>query len=167
MTLRLSIPMLRERLALYEAGLAESGLDAEAQQALRRKAAIWRHVYVADSAAQAEDELSAALLHGRHHMNEARDAFNPADFQIDDRFLNDWTNSKSRDEDALKFTLANTLYGTPAQIRDKVAELKDIGVEHLLCQMSFGYIGHERIQKSMRLFAEQVMPVMRQSQAAE
>ena len=119
-----------------------------------------------ESAAQAEDEFSAALLHGRDHMNQARDAFNPSDFQIDEKFLNDWTNSKSRDEDALKFTLANTLYGTPAEIREKVAELRGIGVEHLLCQMSFGYLGHERIKRSMRLFAEQVMPSFAKGRAA-
>jgi alkanesulfonate monooxygenase SsuD/methylene tetrahydromethanopterin reductase-like flavin-dependent oxidoreductase (luciferase family) len=167
MTLRLPIAVLRDRLALYEAGLAESGLNTAAQRALRRKAAVWRHVYVAESAAQAEDELAAALLHGRHHMNEARETFNPDDFSIDEKFLNDWTNAKSPDEDALKFSFASSLHGTPAQVREKIAELQGIGVEHLLCQMSFGYLGHERIKKSMHLFAEQVMPAMQQSKAAE
>ncbi|HUS98210.1 MAG TPA: LLM class flavin-dependent oxidoreductase [Hyphomicrobiaceae bacterium] len=158
MTLRLPVPVLKERLALYECGLATTTLDKATQKELRRKAAVWRHVYVAESAAQAEDELSKALLEGRHHMNSARQAFNPPDFRIDKKFLNDWTNSNSSDADALKFTLASTVCGTPAQVHQQLVELKDIGVEHLLCQMSFGYLGHDRIQRSMHLFAEQVMP---------
>jgi alkanesulfonate monooxygenase SsuD/methylene tetrahydromethanopterin reductase-like flavin-dependent oxidoreductase (luciferase family) len=165
MTLRLPVPVLRERLALYEAGLATTGLDRAAQKSLRRKAAVWRHVYVAESAAQAEDELSRALLEGRHHMNEARETFNPPDFSMDEKFLNDWTNPKSPDAAALKYTLASTVYGTPAQVREQLTELRDIGVAHLLCQMSFGYLGHERIQKSMRLFAEEVMPSLRDDAA--
>src|SRR5262245_61210871 len=68
-----------ERLALYEAGLAESGLDAALTQRRRGEAALWRFVHVAESQARAEDELTAALLHTRHHMVHARTAFNPPD----------------------------------------------------------------------------------------
>ena len=32
---------------------------------------------------------------------------------------------------------------------------------HVLCQMSFGYVGHERIVDSMKRFGEQVMPAFR------
>jgi hypothetical protein len=31
----------------------------------------------------------------------------------------------------------------------------------VLCQMSFGYLGHERIVDSMKRFGEQVMPAFR------
>jgi len=34
-------------------------------------------------------------------------------------------------------------------------------VHHVLCQMSFGYLGHERIVASMRRFGEQVLPDFR------
>ncbi|MGH7374983.1 MAG: hypothetical protein ACREJY_12225 [Candidatus Rokuibacteriota bacterium] len=34
-------------------------------------------------------------------------------------------------------------------------------VHHLLCQMSFGYLGHERILASMRRFGAHVLPAFR------
>src|SRR3989475_7326212 len=59
---RIPIARVPERLALYDAGLAESGLDGAAQQQLREKAAVWRFVHLAESQSRAEDELAAALL---------------------------------------------------------------------------------------------------------
>jgi len=50
---RLPLARVPERLALYEAGLADGGLDAAAQGRLREQAALWRFVYVAESQAQA------------------------------------------------------------------------------------------------------------------
>jgi alkanesulfonate monooxygenase SsuD/methylene tetrahydromethanopterin reductase-like flavin-dependent oxidoreductase (luciferase family) len=162
MTVRLGLGVLKERLALYEAGLAESGLDAPAQKRLRRDAAVWRHIYVADSRAEAEDHLSAALLHTRQHMNHARDTFNPSDFRFDEQFLNPWTNSKVADEAGVKFALENgAIYGTPADVAERIAEIRDAGVHHLLAQMSFGYLAHDQIMASMRRFGEGVIPRFR------
>src|SRR5438034_7552011 len=56
MMARIPLARVPERLALYEAGLAESGLDDAARQRLREQAALWRFVHVAESQAQAEDE---------------------------------------------------------------------------------------------------------------
>ena len=61
MTARIPVARVPERLALYDAGLAESGLDAATQQQLREQAAVWRWVHVAESQAQAEDELAARV----------------------------------------------------------------------------------------------------------
>src|SRR2546425_9469026 len=54
LTARVPLARVPERLTLYEAGLAESGLDTGAQRRLREQAALWRFVYVAESQAQAE-----------------------------------------------------------------------------------------------------------------
>jgi hypothetical protein len=43
-------------------------------------------------------------------------------------------------------------------VAEQVAELRQAGVGHLLCQMSFGYLDHERIKASMRRFGETVIP---------
>src|SRR5712664_3578574 len=61
------IPLARvpERLALYDAGLAESGLEVATRERLRAQAAVWRFVHVAESQRQAEEELAAALLQTR------------------------------------------------------------------------------------------------------
>jgi alkanesulfonate monooxygenase SsuD/methylene tetrahydromethanopterin reductase-like flavin-dependent oxidoreductase (luciferase family) len=159
MTLRLSIPQLRERLGLYEQGLYESGLPQDRQKKLRHDAAVWRHVYVAESDAQAEDELSAALLAGRHHMNHARSTFNPEDFEVDPKLLNPWSDSKVPDDEALKFFLSGSaLFGTPERVRGQLEELRDAGVHHILSQMSFGYMSHDNILRSMEHFGDKVIP---------
>jgi len=37
-----------------------------------------------------------------------------------------------------------------------VAELRDAGVHHVLCQISYGYMPHQTIVESMRRFGEEV-----------
>ena len=161
MTVRLTVAQLKERLALYEAGLAESGLDAETCGRRRKQAAVWRHVYVAGSRAEAEDNLGAALAHTRRHMNHARDAFNPPDFAIDPAMLNPWTDSTFTDEEGVRFALATgAIYGTVAQVAGEMSALRDAGIDHVLCQMSFGYLAHDKIMASMSSFGDHVIPAL-------
>src|SRR5262245_52505899 len=99
MMARIPLARVPERLALYDTGLAESGLDAEAQRSLRERAALWRFVHVAESQAQAEDELASALRQTRHHMIHARAAHNPTDFHVDASRVNPWNDPLVSDED--------------------------------------------------------------------
>jgi hypothetical protein len=39
--------------------------------------------------------------------------------------------------------------------------MRAAGVHHVLCQMSFGYLAHDRILASMRRFGEHVLPAFR------
>ena len=158
------IPLARapERLTLYETGLGESGLDAATQRRLREQAAVWRFVHVADSQAQAEDELTAALLQTRAHMVHARTAHNPADFVVAASRVNPWNDPRVSDADGVRYSLeTSTLYGTASRVADQVAEMRDAGVHHVLCQMSYGYLPHDRIMESMRRFGESVIPRFR------
>ena len=77
MTSRIPLGALRDRFTLYEDGLIAGGHSQETRERLLRDVAVWRHVYLAQSQAQAEDELSAALLQTRRHMLHARAAHNP------------------------------------------------------------------------------------------
>jgi len=82
---------------------------------LLAQSALWRNVYVAESNAQAEDELSALLLQTRAHMMHVRAAYNPADFTIDPAMLNPWADPVVGGDEAVKFVLATgSLYGSPA-----------------------------------------------------
>jgi len=56
-----------------------------------QQAALWRNVYVAETDAQAEDEVSMLLLKTRAHMMHVRHEYNPADFVIEPVMLNPWT----------------------------------------------------------------------------
>ena len=162
MTARIPIARVPERLALYEAGLAESGLDGPAQQRLRERAAVWRFAHVAESQAQAEDELAAALLETRRHMVHARTTYNPADFHVEASRVNPWNDPNISHEDGVRYSLETAaLCGTEARVADQIAELRDAGAHHVLCQLSCGYLPHATIMESMRRFGEKVMPRFR------
>ena len=159
LTARLPVDKIAERWALYEQGLDEGGHSPAARQKLLAQSALWRNVYVAESDAQAEDELSEFLRQTRHHMMHVRETLNPSDFAPDPVTLNAWTDSGVGDETAVPFVLeTGSIYGSPKTVREKVAELRDAGVQHLLCQTAFGDMSQEHTLRSMRLFGEEVMP---------
>jgi alkanesulfonate monooxygenase SsuD/methylene tetrahydromethanopterin reductase-like flavin-dependent oxidoreductase (luciferase family) len=159
---RIPLASVPERLALYEAGLAESGLDGPSQRRLREQAALWRFVHVAESEAQAEDELAAALRGTRRHMVHARATHNPPDFVVPDSRVNPWNDPHVSDDDGVRYALrAASLYGTARRVAEQVAELRGAGVHHLLCQLSTGYLSHPRILDSMRRFGDDVIPRFR------
>lgn len=159
LTARLPVERIRERWATYAAGIEEGGHDAATRDRLLATSALWRNVYVAESDAQAEDELAALLGETRAHMMHVREAYNPADFTPDPATLNAWTDPAVPDSEAIPFALrTGSLYGSPRRVREQVAELRDVGVRHLLCQTAFGAMDHQQTIASMRRFGEQVMP---------
>jgi len=159
---RLPLARVPERLALYEAGLAESGLDDVARRRLRAQAALWRFVHVAESQARAEDELAAALRGTRHHMVHARATHNPPGFTVDVSRVNPWNDPRVTDEDGVRHALAEmALYGTERRVAEQIAELRDAGVHHVLCQMATGDLPHARVLDSMGRFGDEVIPRFR------
>jgi alkanesulfonate monooxygenase SsuD/methylene tetrahydromethanopterin reductase-like flavin-dependent oxidoreductase (luciferase family) len=162
LTARLPVARIRERWAMYEAGLEAGGHDRATREQLLAQSALWRNVYVAESDAQAEDELAALLRRTRDHMMHVRAAYNPPGFAIDPAVLNPWADPATGDDEAVRYVLdTGSLFGSPARVREQVAELRDAGVRHLLCQTGFGDMSHERNLASMRRFGEQVMPAFR------
>ena len=117
---------------------------------------------MAESHAEAEDRLAETLAHTRRHMLGARAAHNPEDYRVDPAVVNAFNDPTVPEDEAVRQSLTTgALYGTARQVAERVAELRDAGVQHILCQMSFGYLGHERIVESMRHFGGQVMPAFR------
>jgi hypothetical protein len=53
------------------------------------------------------------------------------------------------------------LCGTARRVTEQLRELEAVGVGHVLCQMSFGYLGHAQITDSMRRFGAEVIPAFR------
>ena len=51
--------------------------------------------------------------------------------------------------------------GSPESIADEIATLKESGVEEVICWFKWGNIDHELAEKSMRLFADYVIPRFR------
>ena len=167
LTARLPVDKIKDRWALYVAGLNEGGHEWETRNRLLEQSALWRNVYVAETDAQAEDELSELLLHTREHMMHVREAYNPGDFEIDPVMLNNWTDPAVPDSTAIPFVLeTGSLYGSVKTVTEQVAELRDVGVRHLLCQTGFGDMSHDQNLASMRRFGEEVMPAFTQIDVA-
>jgi alkanesulfonate monooxygenase SsuD/methylene tetrahydromethanopterin reductase-like flavin-dependent oxidoreductase (luciferase family) len=163
LTARLPVARLKERWAMYAAGIDAGGHDAAKKARLLEQSGLWRNVYVADSQAQAEDELSKLLWDARDHLIHMRQEFNPPDFRIDPSALNAWNDPTVSTDVAVKEALTlGSLYGTPARVREQVAEIRDAGIRHLLCQTAFGAMEHEQNLASLRRFGEQVMPAFRE-----
>lgn len=161
LTSRLAVERLPGLLARYADGLAEGGVPAPVRERRLREVALWRHVHVADSQAQAEDELAATLRHTRAHMLHVREAYNPPDFRVDPAMLNPFNDPRVGAEEAVQWSLrTGALCGTPKRVAEQLDELRQAGIHHVLCQMSFGYLPHERIMASMRRFGESVIPAM-------
>jgi alkanesulfonate monooxygenase SsuD/methylene tetrahydromethanopterin reductase-like flavin-dependent oxidoreductase (luciferase family) len=95
-------------------------------------------------------------------MIHARATHNPPDFHVDDSRVNPWNDPHVSDEDGVRYCLGTaSLYGTPRQVAEQVAGVRDAGVHHILCQMSCGFLPHATIMESMRRFGEDVMPQFR------
>lgn len=61
-------------------------------------------------------------------------------------------------EDWLEHVL---LFDEPAGCIEKIARLRDAGVERLLLWMGPGGVSHDLLVRSMRLFADEVLPRFR------
>jgi alkanesulfonate monooxygenase SsuD/methylene tetrahydromethanopterin reductase-like flavin-dependent oxidoreductase (luciferase family) len=159
LTARLPVERIKERWALYAQGLDEGGHSDETKAQLLRRSALWRNVYVAKSDGQAKEELTALLLGTREHMMHVRDTLNPADFEIQPAVLNDWTDPAVDHATAIEFVLrTGSIFGSSATVRKQVAELREAGVFHLLCQTGFGAMTYDQNLASMERFAHEVMP---------
>ena len=159
LTSRLPVSSIASRWKLYKEGLNEGGHDKNVQQQLLEKNALWRNVYVSGSDNQAEDELNEMLIKTRQHMMEVREELNPEDFVINPEMLNDWTDPKVSHQQGVAMAIeTGSIFGSPKKVKEQVAELRDAGVNHLLCQTGFGAMNNDSNLMSMRLFGNEVMP---------
>src|SRR5439155_1026353 len=70
--------------------LEAGGHDAATRRRLLGEASVWRFLHVADSEAEAEDDVQEATLRYREHMHHVRDAYNPPDFRVNAAAINPW-----------------------------------------------------------------------------
>jgi len=140
-------PLVREIFTRYRAEWAARGLGDATLPCL----GTTRHVVIA----QREDDALAAARRGyaawyasfMHLFNKhgARPRF--AVFEEDfERML----------------AAGVVLAGTPGQVRDRMRSLEeDTGCNYLLCRFAFGTLQFEESMRSLQLFADEVMPALR------
>ena len=161
LTARLPVARIKERWATYAAGIDAGGHDAKTKARLLAQSALWRNVYVAESTPRPRTSSRPSRRDTHPHDACARGLQSvrlPARAGNAERL----DRSQGPRSEAIPFVLeTGSLYGSPARVREQVAELRDVGVQHLLCQTGFGAMSHEQNMASMRRFGEQVMPAFK------
>lgn len=159
LTARLPVESIAGRWALYREGMEEGGVAPERQAALLKQSGVWRNVYVAESDAQAEDELTEWLAAARTHMMHVRHELNPPDFKIDPAMLNAWSDPAVSNDDAIRNVLkTGSIFGSPATVRGEVERLRDAGVGHVVCQTAFGDMGYDQAAAVLTRLGREVAP---------
>ncbi|HXH82910.1 MAG TPA: LLM class flavin-dependent oxidoreductase [Candidatus Tectomicrobia bacterium] len=146
---------------LYVDTLRKAGRsDAEAAALLGRWG-VSRQIYVADTDARALEEArpyeewyqeSFRRFVLPERIEDAHPTLQPAFRAMAERLAGvSW-------EGLVRETLA---FGSPDTVARHIARMREIGVGQVLCWMNFGGLPHEKVRRSMELFAREVMPRFR------
>ena len=154
------LPALKRLRALYADALANANHPSATIDDLLANWVVTKHVYVADTDAQARRE---AEPHERWYLDSfarslradglpglSPDVLRQAQTMAERIGNRRW-------EELIEDSL---LIGSPATVRDKVAELEAAGVGELVSWMNFGGLPVKQVRRSMQLFAEEVMPAL-------
>lgn len=155
------LPQTLKNRDAYVEGLRTNNVSQAQIQALLDRWVVTKHVYVAPTDAEAQSDahqpemwyrdafirsLSAEGLNGLHPS-----VYEGANAMINRLRSQTW-------EDLLESAL---FIGSPETVANKISELESAGVGELACWMNFGGLPVEKVRRSMRLFAEEVMPRFR------
>jgi alkanesulfonate monooxygenase SsuD/methylene tetrahydromethanopterin reductase-like flavin-dependent oxidoreductase (luciferase family) len=154
------LPALKRLHALYSDALVKASHPSATIADLLANWVVTKHVYVADTDAQARREAEpherwyldsfARSLRADGLIGLSADVRQQAQ-QMATRIAN------RRWEELIEDSL---LIGSPATVRAKAAELEAAGVGELVCWMNFGGLPVKKVRRSMQLFADEVMPAL-------
>ena len=144
-----TVDTLRHRLELYrntmdEAGFSESKIEDALDQTW-----VQRGLVVTDSDQEAQDIAGPALERYRKHLLDARINYNLTEIPAVD---------PNQPRPAGEVVEQAFLAGTPRRVAEQVAELKDIGARNVMLNVNVGQIEPQHVERTIRLFGEQVMP---------
>ena len=73
--------------------------------------------------------------------------------------LEDWRNTRTETPPNYDYLHEHrAIIGTPEQCVAKINDLQQQGIEYFGCNFSFGGMEHSKLLRSMKLFADEVMP---------
>ncbi len=144
-----TLDTLRSRLERYQATMLDAGFTEADTEATLDQCWASRDLFVADSYDEAEDIAAAGFERERTHFRQARELYNPGGFPPPD---------PNRPLPAGEVLEHSFIMGTPSQVAEQVAAMRDVGVRNLMLKLNVGEMDTHKVQKSMRLFGEKVMP---------
>jgi alkanesulfonate monooxygenase SsuD/methylene tetrahydromethanopterin reductase-like flavin-dependent oxidoreductase (luciferase family) len=113
---------------------------------------VLKLVYIAESEDQALEELRPSL---RRYLIQSAKA-NSSDYILEHQ----------ADEQAEQFIERAMIVGTPKQVVDRIESYGAAGVSNMMIWTAFGSMPNEQTVRTLRLFAEQVMPQVQRAPAA-
>ncbi|MBV1797897.1 LLM class flavin-dependent oxidoreductase [Siccirubricoccus sp. G192] len=152
-----SLEATRARLAAYRATLAESGFDAAHVADCMANSWVWRNVVVAETDAEAArigipafeamQEHRRALrerIYAEQGIRMVQEVAPPARVQVDHALI----------------------YGSPATVAAKMAEIDETGVGGVICSFRLGPMPAAAARDSIRLFMTHVAPAFQARRSA-
>ena len=149
--------MTQQRLAAYQARLAARGFDDAHMARCMDASWVWRNVVVAETDAEAERiavPAFEAMQENRRHLRDriyaeqkirmVEEKVPPARVQVDQALI----------------------YGSPATVAARMAEIEKTGVGGVICAFRLGPMPAEVTNTSIRLFMTKVAPHFRARLAA-
>jgi len=120
---------------------------------------FFRYFYVAETEEQARADSKPAL-DWNLDMIQWRRTFDTGS-EVWDK-MEDFRNTRTELPPSYDYLVENRAFiGTPDQVTAKIQALKDEGIEYFGCNFSFGGMPQDKVLKSMRLFAKEVMPALK------
>jgi alkanesulfonate monooxygenase SsuD/methylene tetrahydromethanopterin reductase-like flavin-dependent oxidoreductase (luciferase family) len=155
---------VRDSVAAYRAALPPAN-GASGQPGVR----LFRPIYVAETTEQALAEGERAYFRFFQLFSTSEDpryqAVSPAGWRHHTGLAMRRNGEKTfEDLDASNYVV----FGDPARVRAKLASIVDEvgGLDALVGTFAFGTLSHEQVCRSLRLFADEVMPGLRAAPAA-
>ena len=117
---------------------------------------FFRYFYVAETEAQAQED-TAAHISWILDIMQWRRSFNESS-EVPYRIA-DWRKERAELPLGFDYIRHNRAFiGTPDQCAAKIAELRAQGIQYFGCNFAMGGIAHEKVIRSMQMFADEVMP---------
>ena len=145
-----TLPTLQRRLDGYRTGMMESGFSEGETEAALDQCWASRDLFVSESYEEAREVAAAGFERERTHFRHAREQYNPDGFPPPD------PNRPVPPGEVLDQAF---ILGTPSQVADQVAEMRDTGVRNLMLKLNTGEMDTQQVRKSMQLFGDKVMPL--------
>ena len=145
-----TLDTLRSRLGKYRDTMLASGFSEVETEAALDQCWASRDLFVAESYDEALEVASKGFERERTHFRRAREDYNPGGFPPPD------PNRPMPPGEVLEQAF---ILGTPSQVAEQVAEMRDVGVRNLMLKLNTGEMDTGKVRRSMRLFGEKVMPL--------
>jgi len=142
----------RHRLSRYRDTMLAQGFEEKTIEHVLDETWVQRSLFVTENDAEALEVAEQGLRRYRHHLDESRRLYNPGGLP-----------PRRPGQPPSPNELVEHVFvaGSPKRVADQIAALRDAGVRNLMLNVNMGQLPPDRVERSMRLFGEKVLPLFR------